>query len=370
MRSAQLQKVLSALEAKRGATKPKAGSSEPSPKKRRKKDDDEDDEVIAREWGNVSGPSGHSKPSDFIFHETTQVEDVRGRHVFVNRAPVMTAWATIVLERLDFNRAEALSLAHCYVAHTATARGVSLGIVPASERNNPVNTVSPNQPHFVLMGVKIPVMQVEGDQWRGISGGETVGPERAFNYLRKSMFQTLPLIMGALTLLADSYVNGPARRDEASSSVKAEDQEPQVKYASGAEHLHNHAYELYTSFRPETGGQWGKRARFELDKVLALRQGHEADWAAWKEKEEGVLAKKEEQADADNKSVAKKEEQEEPLHEEFRSQKQSDADLRSEIESFLDEQERLDAEEQTDQEDRSGDTETKSETVKLEQEGG
>ena len=90
----------------------------------------------------------------------------------------MTAWATVVLERLGFNRAEALSVAHCYVAHTATARGVSIGVLPASARDKAVNIVGPNQPHFELMGVKIPVMQVEGEQWRGISGGECIGPEK------------------------------------------------------------------------------------------------------------------------------------------------------------------------------------------------
>lgn len=51
-------------------------------------------------------------------------------------------------------------------------------MIPASERDKAVNFVSPSQPHFELMGVKIPVMQIAGDQWRGLSGGEVVGPER------------------------------------------------------------------------------------------------------------------------------------------------------------------------------------------------
>lgn len=69
-------------------------------------------------------------------------------------------------------------IAHCYVSHTSTARGISLGILPASERAKTLNVVGPNQPHFELMGLKIPVMQIDGEEWRGISEGEVVGPEK------------------------------------------------------------------------------------------------------------------------------------------------------------------------------------------------
>lgn len=90
----------------------------------------------------------------------------------------MTAWATIVAERLGFNRREALSVAHCYVAYTSTSRGISIGVIPASERDRSIHVVGRNQPHFELMGVKIPVMQAAGGEWRGISGGESIGPEK------------------------------------------------------------------------------------------------------------------------------------------------------------------------------------------------
>lgn len=53
---------------------------------------------------------------------------------------------------------------------------------------------------------------------------------------------------------------------------------PSPPPAYGPDVLHARAYELYTLFRPSTGGQWGKRARFELDRVLALRKGREDVW--------------------------------------------------------------------------------------------
>lgn len=85
-----------------------------SPSKRRRRDP-ESDEVLSREWGNVSVPKGNGASSksslmDLSFHEVTEEADLLDRYVFVNRAPVMTAWATIVLERLGFKRPEALSI--------------------------------------------------------------------------------------------------------------------------------------------------------------------------------------------------------------------------------------------------------------------
>lgn len=110
------------------------------------------------------------------------------------------------------------------------------------------------------------------------------------------MFQTLPLVIGALTLLADSFMDPPpadsseitelkqeAIEDEGGSSATSDPAVDSSEY--GAEVLHAEAYNLYTLFRPETGGRWGKRARFELGKVLALRKGREVEWQKWVEME-------------------------------------------------------------------------------------
>lgn len=134
------------------------------------------------------------------------------------------------------------------------------------------------------------------------------------------MFQTLPLVMGALILLADSYLNPPRARGTSPPPVKVKEEagikkeyqdgvtknevpveprkEPPEESADldqdvktsdsseyGPEVLHAEAYRLYVAFRPETGGAWGKRARFELGKVLALRKGHERELEEWEAKE-------------------------------------------------------------------------------------
>lgn len=119
------------------------------------------------------------------------------------------------------------------------------------------------------------------------------------------MFQTLPLVMGALTLLADSFMEPAAQststlhqdlsaqqfKDEVDAADAPGESAPDPDSKSpdtaasaevglqedrGPEALHAQAYNLYTLFRPDTGGEWGKRARFELNRVLDLRAGRTA----------------------------------------------------------------------------------------------
>lgn len=261
----------------------------------------DDDETLGREYGNVAAPaearaSGARRQKvqiEYTFNEILEEEALRGRYAVVNRAPVMTVWATILLERLGFSRPEALSLAHCYVNYTSTMRGISLGIIPAAEKERAVHIVGPNQPHFELMGVKIPVMQMQDGTYRGISAGEVVPPEKAFNYMRRSMAQTLPSVFGALTLLADSFMQPPPPLTpaEVKSETESTDEpnKPDARQSEpqdfGSEYLNSRGYDLYAEFRPSTSGEWGKKGRLWYDKILALRRGFEPDLEAWKQKE-------------------------------------------------------------------------------------
>jgi hypothetical protein len=51
----------------------------------------------------------------------------------INRAPVLTLWATVVAERFGFDRDEALSLAKALAGLNAATKGKRLGILKASE---------------------------------------------------------------------------------------------------------------------------------------------------------------------------------------------------------------------------------------------
>lgn len=48
--------------------------------------------------------------------------------VEINRAPVLTLWATVVAQRLGFNRDEALTIGKAVAGQTAHREGISLGI--------------------------------------------------------------------------------------------------------------------------------------------------------------------------------------------------------------------------------------------------
>jgi hypothetical protein len=50
------------------------------------------------------------------------------QNILINRAPVLTLWATTVAERLGFNRDEALSLGKAVAGLTAQSKGRRLGI--------------------------------------------------------------------------------------------------------------------------------------------------------------------------------------------------------------------------------------------------
>ncbi|KAL9937710.1 hypothetical protein V8E36_003255 [Tilletia maclaganii] len=236
------------------------------------------EERLSREWGNplvpldshgesvraadvADGVEGDEKAlPEYEIPCIVEEAQLRGRTALVNRAPVMTLWTMILLERMGFQRREALSLAQCYVSTTSTARAVTLGLTSASERDK-ASTVGPRQPHFVLMGVKLPVLQLQkrtstGDvgEYRAIYDGQVIEPQKAFDYIFRSFYQTLPYVFGALVLLADSYLD-PTGSD------------------SDADELHAVAWDLYCDFRPETGGEWGKRARLSCETVLGLRKG-------------------------------------------------------------------------------------------------
>src|SRR5271169_4493009 len=49
-------------------------------------------------------------------------------NILINRAPVLTLWATTVAERLGFNQDEALSLGKAVAGLTAQSKGQRLGI--------------------------------------------------------------------------------------------------------------------------------------------------------------------------------------------------------------------------------------------------
>jgi hypothetical protein len=69
-------------------------------------------------------------------------------------------------------------------------------------------------------------------------------PAQAFSYISRSLRQTMPHVIGAMRLLAESYP---------------------------PEQLNDKAWGLYAQFRPSAEG-WGKRAEMKCATILNLKQ--------------------------------------------------------------------------------------------------
>ncbi|KAH8113260.1 hypothetical protein DFH11DRAFT_1601049 [Phellopilus nigrolimitatus] len=176
-----------------GAGPSSSGKARTKPASKKRKRDDDLNEFLP------TGPRDEGAAlGSFEFNEVTDVEAV------VNRAPVMTAWATV--------REEALSITSAYTEMNAITKGVSLGIFEQGKGKGIEHVKGDSQPYIDLMGRR---------------PGEPVEPASAFAYMSRAFRQTLPFIMGAMRLLADTF--SPTE-------------------------LNEKGFGLYAEFRPEVNG--------------------------------------------------------------------------------------------------------------------
>ncbi|KAH8919900.1 hypothetical protein BT69DRAFT_1266106 [Atractiella rhizophila] len=215
------------------------------PKKRKRDQGFSRDVDLDRPLPN-SAPSRHSEiRTSLDFNEILDETILQTQSVVVNRAPVMTAWATVVAERLGFNREEALSIAHAYTEMNATSKATYLGISPKkTDSEIIVEKIPDSQPVVELMGRKVPVLSLQSEEWRAIVKGTLVEPAAGFGYIQRSFRQQMGVVLGSLRLLAMSI--DPSRLNEI-------------------------GYGLYLDFRPQQEG-WGKRSELKMASILELRE--------------------------------------------------------------------------------------------------
>jgi len=178
------------------------------------------------------------------FNEVLDEDVLKTKTTVVNRAPLMTAWATVVAERMGFQREEALSIANVYTEMNAISKGVSLGIFDASRNNGMEAARAGSQPYVDIMGRRVPLYQMQSEKWRALSNNSPAQPGTAFSYISRAFRQTTSHVIGALRLLANSY---------------------------GPQELNEKGFGLYAEFRPSVEG-WGGRGELRCDKILALRR--------------------------------------------------------------------------------------------------
>jgi hypothetical protein len=98
------------------------------------------------------------------------------RPIRVNRAPVLTLWATIVAERLGYPPETALTLG-CFVAgSSARAKARRLGIIEeaqeAEERRARAAELKPRRQMIRLLGREIPVLPTADGTLRADDDGK------------------------------------------------------------------------------------------------------------------------------------------------------------------------------------------------------
>ncbi|KAE9410642.1 hypothetical protein BT96DRAFT_984149 [Gymnopus androsaceus JB14] len=187
-------------------------------------------------------PDEDSEYRSFEFNEVLDESILHSKYCVVNRAPLMTAWSTIVAERMGFEREEALSIASSYTEMNAIAKGVSLGIYKDGKQKGLEAVKGGTQPYVDIMGRR-PLYQIHNDRWRALHSGAPTHPNTAFSYISRSLRQTMPFIIGALRLLANSF---------------------------SPQEINEKGWGLYTQFRPAVEG-WGNRSEVRCAVILALR---------------------------------------------------------------------------------------------------
>ena len=167
----------------------------------------------------------------------------------VNRAPVLTLWASIVAERLGFERDEALTLGRALAGLTAHAKGVRLGLfepsAPDEVRERRGRLAEGERLEVHLMGRTIPVVRTP-EGLRALDKDRPAKPESVERYLEGKFGEALAEVRAAMERLAGSLP--PAE-------------------------LARRAFRLCEGFRPavpsgEAG--WGKAGVLDLGKVAEL----------------------------------------------------------------------------------------------------
>ena len=170
--------------------------------------------------------------------------------VLVNRAPVLTLWASVVAERLGFDHEAALSLGKTLAGLNAQAKGRHLGIYKPAQRmeGNPSKRDRPREEFQVeLLGRSIPAKHIDKGI-RSVAKDKPIDPQSVEKYLREKFGPALEDVQRAMRGLAQTI-------------------EPKE--------LNDKAFSLYERFRPhipEGLRGWGAKGELNLKLIRDLAE--------------------------------------------------------------------------------------------------
>lgn len=168
----------------------------------------------------------------------------------INRAPVMTLWATVVAERLGYDHNTALTLGKAVAGLNAQSKGQRLGIYEKpdgkeKQKEKKQKADGKKIELVMLMGRGVPTVKTR-EGVRAVAKDEPITPESVQRYLDQKFRDDLGDVEEAMEELAKSV---PPKR------------------------LAEEAYDLYVKFRPtvpEGEKGWGAKGDLDLRKIRSL----------------------------------------------------------------------------------------------------
>jgi len=172
------------------------------------------------------------------------------RNILINRAPVLTLWATTVAERLGFDHDEALSLGKAVAGLNAQSKGQRLGIFkPVPQELKKARARKRGEEFFVeICGRHVPAINTAGGV-RAVIKNQPIESKSVERYLESKFGESLDAARAAMRDLAK---------------------------ALRPEQLMTNAFSLYVEFRPaipEGVKGWGAKGNLDIDRIRSLALG-------------------------------------------------------------------------------------------------
>src|SRR6185437_2031350 len=126
--------------------------------------------------------------------------------ISINRAPVLTLWATVVAQRLGFAEDEALTLGRAVAGLNAYSKGRRLGLFkPHEEKVKEVRKKERGEPlRIELCGRAVPATTTD-EGIRAVQKSKPIDPESVRRYLDDKFGDDLKTVRSALKKLARAY---------------------------------------------------------------------------------------------------------------------------------------------------------------------
>jgi hypothetical protein len=168
-------------------------------------------------------------------------------NILINRAPVLTLWATIVAERLGFDPDEALSLGKAVAGLNAQSKGRRLGIYkPVPQEVKKARARKRGEEFFVeICGRQVPAINTP-DGVRAVTKDQPIESKSVERYLESKFGESLGVARAAMRDLAKAF---------------------------RSEQLLENAFSLYEKFRPaipEGVRGWGAKGNLDIDRIRSL----------------------------------------------------------------------------------------------------